>query len=136
MLKCVDPFLLQDWLPGPNPLLELPADTDPDSVLEVLCAQGFAPLRVDLVDASDKAGLLDLLHRALDLGEWFGFNWDALEDALYGPEDRSAPVRVLIVTGFTAFRVRAPGDADVVIDIIRTVAENPGSGLRGCVLIG
>jgi RNAse (barnase) inhibitor barstar len=136
MPKCVDPFLLQDWLSGPKPFLELPADTDPGSVLDALCAQGFAPHRVDLADVSDKAGLLDVLHRALDLGDWFGFNWDALEDALYGPEDRSAPVCVLIVTGFTAFRARAPRDADVVIDIVRTVAENPASGLRGCVLIG
>jgi hypothetical protein len=128
--------MVQDWLSGTDPLLELPAATDPDPVLGLLCAQGCTPRGLDLEGVSDKSGLLQALHRTLDLGDWFGFNWDALEEALYGPEDRSAPERVLVITGFTAFRSRAPEDATVFIDIVRSVAETPGSGLRGCVLIG
>jgi hypothetical protein len=136
MPPAADPAVLRDWLSGPAPLLELPGDTDPDWVLEALCAQGIDPRRVDLTGVSDKAGLLDALHRALELGDWFGFNWDALEEALYGPEDRSAPERVVVITGFDAFRTHAPQDAAIVLDILRSVAETPGSGLRGCVLVG
>ncbi|TVP82325.1 barstar family protein [Thioalkalivibrio sp.] len=136
MASAADPSVLRDWLSGPAPLLELPGDTNPDGVLEALCDQGFDARRVDLAGVSDKAGLLDALHRALALGDWFGFNWDALEEALYGPEDRSAPERVVVMTGFEAFRTQAPKDAGVVLDILRSVAETPGSGLRGCVLIG
>jgi len=43
---------------------------------------------------------------------------------------------VLIVIGFQAFREHDPADAEVFLDILRTVAETSGSGLRGCVLIG
>jgi len=136
MASAADPTVLRDWLSGTAPLLELPGDTDPDGVLEALCDQGINARRVDLAGVSDKAGLLDAIHRALELGDWFGFNWDALEEALYGPEDRNAPERVVVITGFEAFRTQAPKDADVVLDILRSVAGTPGSGLRGCVLIG
>ncbi len=136
MASAADPTVVRDWLSGPAPLLELPGDTDPDWVLDALCEQGIDPRRVDLAGVSDKAGLLDVLHRALELGDWFGFNWDALEEALYGPEDRSAPERVVVITGFEAFRTHAPKDAAIVLDILRSVAGTPGSGLRGCVLVG
>jgi hypothetical protein len=136
MSSAADPAVLRDWLSGLAPLLELPGDTDPDWVLEALRDQGIDPRGVDLAGVSDKVGLLDALHRALELGDWFGFNWDALEEALYGPEDRSAPERVVVITGFEAFRTHAPKDAAMVLDILRGVAGTPGSGLRGCVLVG
>ena len=135
MASATDPSVLRDWLSGTAPLLELPGDTDPDGVLEALRDQGIDARRVDLAGVSDKAGLLDALHRALEFGDWFGFNWDALEEALHGPEQAEAPERVLVCTGFAAFESRAPNDAEVFLDIARTVAATPGSGLRGCVLI-
>jgi hypothetical protein len=131
-----DPSTLQDWLSGSAPVLELPGDTDPDAVLDVLRHHCLDAHRVDLAGVADKATLLEALHQALDFGDWFGFNWDALEEALFGPEDRTAPERVLIVIGFQAFREHDPADAEVFLDILRTVAETSGSGLRGCVLIG
>lgn len=130
------PSTLADWLPGSDPLLELPGDTDSDGILCALRDQGLDPRRVDLDGVTDKATLLAELHRALELGDWFGFNWDALEEALYGPEDRGAPDRVVVITGFEAFRTHAPKDAAMVLDIVRSVAGTPGSGLRGCVLVG
>ncbi|MCA1790408.1 MAG: barstar family protein [Thioalkalivibrio sp.] len=136
MASAADATVLRDWLSGPAPLLELPGDTDTDWALEALCDQGIDSRRVDLAGVSDKAGLLDAFHRALELGDWFGFNWDALEEALYGPEDRNVPERVVVITGFEVFRTHAPTDAAMVLDILRSVAETPGSGLRGCVLLG
>jgi hypothetical protein len=136
MPPTADPSTLQDWLSGSAPVLELAADTDPDAVLEALHRHGLDAYRVDLAGVADKATLLEALHRALDYGDWFGFNWDALEDALFGPEDRTAPDRVLVVTGFRAFREHDLADAEVFLDILRTVADTPGSGLRGCVLLG
>ena len=136
MPRGADPSVLSDWLPGCEPLLELPGDSDPGEIARVLGDQGLDPRQVQLAGVTDKAALLVELHRALELGDWFGFNWDALEEALYGPEDRGVPDRVLVVTGFGAFRTHAPKDAGILLDILRSVAGTPGSGLRGGVLIG
>ncbi|AHE99114.1 barnase inhibitor [Thioalkalivibrio paradoxus ARh 1] len=88
-----------------------------------------------MAGVGDKAMLLQKLHQALGFGAWFGFNWDALEEALFDPEDRSGPERVLVVTGFQGFRERDPAAAEVFVEILCTVAGNPGSGLRGAVLV-
>jgi hypothetical protein len=135
MPPAADPSTLEGWLSGSDPLLELPGDTDTSAVLEALRHHGLDVHRVDLAGVVDKDTLLETLHRSLDFGDWFGFNWDALEEALFGPEDRAAPEWVLVVTGFRAFREHDPADADVLLDILRTVAETPGSCLHGCVLI-
>lgn len=124
------------WLSGSKPFLHLPEATDPGLVVDILRDQGMEARAVDLAGVADKAALLQALHQALEFGEWFGFNWDALEDALHGPEDRTALERVLVVGGLQALRAHAPADAEVFLDIVQTVAETPESGLRGCVLIG
>ena len=131
-----DLAVLDGWLAGADPVLRLPGDTDPEVVAGALRALGLEPWCADLGSARDKGTMLAGLHAALDLGEWFGFNWDALEDALHGPEDRGVPERVLILSGFSGFRGRAPEEADTLLDIVRDVALIPESGLRGCVLIG
>ena len=127
---------LQEWLDTGLPLLRLPEATPVTEVLAPLSARGLEPCTVDLGSLPDKAALLAALHQALDLGPWFGFNWDALEEALYGPEDRAAPERVLVCVGFQAFHARAATDAEVFLDIVPTVAANPDSNLRGCILLG
>ncbi len=127
---------LQEWLDTGLPLLRLPAATPVAGVLDSLCARGLEPCTVDLRPIPDKAALLAALHQALELGPWFGFNWDALEEALHGPEDRAAPERVLVCVGFQAFHDRAATAAEGFLDIVATVAANPDSTLRGCILLG
>lgn len=124
-----------EWLELPDPVLRLDAGTVIDEVVVVLEECGLDARTVEVQTLSGKAGLLEALHRTLELDEWFGFNWDALEEALHGPEATEAPERVLVCTGFGGFESRAPEDAEVFLDIVRTVASTPGSGLRGCVLI-
>ncbi|MGF1613590.1 MAG: barstar family protein [Gammaproteobacteria bacterium] len=127
---------LQEWLAAPTPLLFLPAGIPLSEVLAALRRRGLDARAMDLAAVADKAELLSAMHQTLALDGWFGFNWDALEEALYGPEDRAAPERVLVCGSFLGFRERAPADAEVFLDIVRTVAGEPGSGLRGCVMIG
>lgn len=124
-----------EWLESADPVLRPGGDMPVDEVLMVLEERGFDARLVELRDLSGKAELLEALHRALELDEWFGFNWDALEEALHGLDEAEAPERVLVCTGFDAFEARTPDDAEVFLDIARTVAATSGSGLRGCVLI-
>lgn len=126
---------LWEWLDNPDPVLALEDRASLAEVLAVLQDRGLDARTVDLGPFSGKAELLEALHRTLELDEWFGFNWDALEEALYAPGEDDVPERVLICTGFSQFRERAPADAEVFLDIVRTVASTPRSGLRGCVLI-
>ncbi len=131
-----DLALMGGWLSGSEPFLKLPEESDPELVVDILRDQDIDARAVDLGAVADKAALLQTLHQALEFGDWFGFNWDALEDALHGPEDRAARERVLVVSGLQVLQTHAPADAEVFLDIVQTVAETPESGLRGCVLIG
>ena len=69
---------------------------------------------------ADKAQLLKN-HRASALGfpDWFGHNWDALEDCLTDLSWREAPAHVLLIED------PKPGDdLGVLIDILRSSAES------------
>jgi len=126
---------LWEWLESPEPVLELEEEVPVAELLAALQERGLDARIVDLGPFSGKAELLEALHGILELDEWFGFNWDALEEALHGPDDLDAADRVLVCTGFRRFQARAPDDAEIFLDIVRSVASTPDSGLRGCVLI-
>ena len=126
---------LWEWLESPEPVLELEDEASAGELLAALQERGFDARIVDLEPFSGKAELLEALHGILELDEWFGFNWDALEEALHGTDADDSAGRVLVCNGFRQFQSRAPEDAAVFLDILRTVASTPESGLRGCVLI-
>jgi hypothetical protein len=126
---------LWEWLASPEPVFEVEDGASVTELLAALGERGLDARTVDLGPFSGKADLLEALHGVLELDEWFGFNWDALEEALHGPEAEDSEGRVLVCIGFNQFQVRAPEDAEIFLDIVRTVASTPGSGLRGCVLV-
>ena len=107
---------------------------DPAEVQEVVArlrAEGLDAVWVDRAPVYDKATLLHALYQSLPLTADFGFNWDALEDALFGPEDPAAPPRVLVFRDFELLEERDPDAARTFLDIVRTVAGNPASTLQG-----
>lgn len=53
-----------------------------DELLAGAAAAECLMLRVDLSSACDKASMLDAVAKALRFPEWFGHNWDALNDCL------------------------------------------------------
>ncbi len=79
--------------------------------------------RIDLSGAAGKDGLLGALARALRFPDWFGGNWDALQDALcdlsWLGEERPL---VLLVEGADASRP-AGGDLDTLLDVLRSAAR-------------
>ena len=68
---------------------------------------------------ADKEKLLKNIAQALDFPDWFGGNWDALEDCLTDLSWRDAEGYVLL------FEEARPGDElGVLIDVLRTAAEH------------
>lgn len=69
-----------------------------------------------------KAGTLAAIAGALDFPEWFGANWDALEDCLTDLSWRKGAPRVFLFSGAT------PGDD---FGILRDVLESAADYWRG-----
>jgi hypothetical protein len=72
---------------------------------EVLDATRSTPLdvvRVDLRAAADKRRLLDAFAAALAFPQWFGGNWDALEECLGDLSWRKGDGWVLLIDGAAA----------------------------------
>lgn len=65
-----------------------------------------------------KAGMLESIAAALDFPEWFGGNWDALEDSLTDLSWREHRPLALL------FRNATPGDdLGILLDILASSAE-------------
>jgi hypothetical protein len=83
---------------------------------ETLDAVKGSALAVARIRYADKAVLLKNIAAALDFPDWFGGNWDALEDCL---SDLPATGHVLL------FEHAEPGDdLGVLIDVLRSSAEH------------
>ena len=84
-----------------------------DAVLEVT---RNSDLDVAVIDGESR--VIDAIARALDFPQWFGGNWDALEDSLGDLSWRSGSGHILL------FRKHPAGeDLGMLIDILRSTAE-------------
>jgi hypothetical protein len=74
--------------------------------------------RVDLDGAATKEAMLERIAKALGFPDWFGGNWDALEDCLIDLSWREAEGHVLLFSG-----LRPSDDLGVLIDVLASSAE-------------
>ncbi|HET7364437.1 MAG TPA: barstar family protein [Burkholderiales bacterium] len=73
---------------------------------------------LDVVAIDAGTNLFDAMARALDFPDWFGRNWDALEDSLSDLAWRKGEGHVLLLRSYPA------GDElGVLIDVLRAAAE-------------
>ena len=86
-----------------------------DEVEEAVRGSNLSLVRVAF---ADKVALLHNMASALGFPDWFGHNWDALEDCLTDLSWRDAPGYVLLIEG-----PRPGDDLGVLIDILRSSAE-------------
>ena len=87
----------------------------PDEVLDAVEGSG---LEVAKVRYAAKEQLLKNIAQALEFPDWFGHNWDALEDCLTDLSWREAPAHVLLIEN------PKPGDdLGVLTDVLRSSAE-------------
>jgi hypothetical protein len=75
--------------------------------------------RVDLGGAGDKDALLGRLAQALAFPEWFGGNWDALEDCLCDLGWRAGDGHVFLVQGGEDL---SPDELGVLLDVLGSAA--------------
>ena len=80
-------------------------------------------VRVGLKGVHDKQGLLDAVASAFEFPEWFGGNWDALEDCLTDLSWKKAPGYVLLLEHGAEFARRSPHELAVAIEVFESVAE-------------
>ena len=91
-----------------------------DPVFSATRGSDLQVARIPLQEVRDKQALLAAIARALDFPEWFGGNWDALEDCLTDLSWRTARGHVLVLEGAQHL---ARDDVGVLIDVLSSAAE-------------
>lgn len=76
--------------------------------------------RIPLQGITEKTALLRAIADTLGFPDWFGENWDALEDCLTDLSWRRAAGHVLVFDGFQSV---SHDDLGVLIDVLAAAAE-------------
>lgn len=82
----------------------------------------FPVFEISLDAAKDKDGLLQAIAHALDFPEWFGANWDALEECINDLSWLDARNVVLLLTHCDRFAADQRQDFLIAADIFNTAA--------------
>lgn len=127
---------LADWLVADSGVLSLRGLVGPDALRERLVDAGYAPVLIDFAPIADKAALMVAMRAALALDDWFGANWDALADALFGPETPTERATVLILQLPPSGPALDEADFRTLLQIVRDVAGSARSTLKGAILLG
>jgi RNAse (barnase) inhibitor barstar len=113
----------------------LPANAE--AIAHAAAANGFVLWRVDLADVREKGELLTALARAIGFPDWFGGNWDALQDCLGDLSWRPAPGYVVVLEHCGGFAERAPKEFQTGLEIFSAAAHYwHGQGVPFWVLVG
>lgn len=90
-----------------------------DEVLDAALGSAIRVSRIGLGGASDKAALMERIARSLEFPNWFGGNWDALEDCLTDLSWLEGAGHVLIFENATQL---ARDERGVLADILASAA--------------
>jgi RNAse (barnase) inhibitor barstar len=108
---------------------------DADAVVERLGGAGFHAVRVDRAPVFDRDTLMHALYQALQLPAWFGFNLDALADALADLEPQQGRRWVLVFQDFSLLEDSDPELAESFCEIVDEACALPEAGLVAAVLL-
>jgi len=84
---------------------------------------GFVFREVRLDTCTDAAAVLLRLGETLDFPEWYGANFDALNDCLTDPDWQPAPGHILAIGGLATLRHDDPEGFATLIEVLLAAAE-------------
>lgn len=97
---------------------------------------GWRTVVLDGSEAEDKAGFLGLCSEAFSLPEWFGMNWDALEECLADLDHGGVDGVVVLWVSWGEFAEAEPREFAVAIDVLAGAVRGwTRDGVRGGVLL-
>ena len=86
-------------------------------------ARAYGIYAIDLAGVADKADLMERLQGALHFPDWFGRNWDALEDCLTDMSWSEHVGYVLLIRGGAELRRQHKPLLDALIDVLKSAAD-------------
>jgi len=90
-----------------------------DDILDAVQGSTLRVARIGLAGAPGKAAAMERIAGALEFPQWFGGNWDALEDCLTDLSWSNAGGHVLLIEGARDM----PGDErGILLDILASAA--------------
>ncbi len=124
-------------------VLELPTDRPVADLVAGLELEGHRAVIVDRAPVFDKQTLLHALYQGCVFPAYFGFNWDALADALMGtlpdPADGHRGAEhlplILIFQDFDLLQTRDPEVAAIFLDIVTEISERDSASRLRVVLL-
>jgi len=87
-------------------------------------APGMDVVRISLAGVAGKLGLFEHFAAALAFPDWFGANWDALEDCLGDLSWRPDAGRLLVIDGFETLQGAGGDDFRVLLGLLGDVAQD------------
>ena len=96
---------------------------DPNGIEQLAKAGGLVVVRIDLALLSSKTGLLGRAARALRFPEWFGKNWDALNDCLTDLSWLDGKGWVIIFENTKAFAERKPQLFENAVEVFQAASD-------------
>jgi RNAse (barnase) inhibitor barstar len=103
--------------------LELPEERPVADIVRALELEGCRVVLLDRAPVFDKETLLHAIYQGCGFPAYFGFNWDALSDALVEKVGEESRPLVLIFQDFDLLGTRAPEVAKTFLDIVDEVGE-------------
>jgi hypothetical protein len=94
-----------------------------DDVVAAARSVGIVAARVPVAGVGSKQELLRRFAGALGFPDWFGANWDALEDCLTDLSWRPAEGYLLILEGVSGLEDLGSEDREMLLDILQASAR-------------
>ena len=94
--------------------------TRADAIADAVRGSKLSLARISLQGIAEKPALLRSIGSALGFPDWYGENWDALEDCLTDLSWRQGQGHVLV---FEGFQFLPADDVGVLIDVLASAAE-------------
>lgn len=96
---------------------------DRAALVEAATALDFAVVAIDCASVRDKDQALQRIAQALCFPDWFGGNWDALQDCLDDLSWLPASGYLLLFDHSGGWREAAPEDFATLLDVLNDAAQ-------------